>query len=104
MTWGTPNRWLATSAHMRFVLSSWVTAASTSHSSTPARMSTSSSKPTPCTVLPLKLRPRFAKASAFLSMQQTLLPLSESILASCDPTRPHPTTITLLIPYLFLIP
>lgn len=25
MTWGTPNRWLATSAHMRFVLSSWVT-------------------------------------------------------------------------------
>ena len=81
---------------MRLALSNCVTAAKTSHSSTPARTSTSSSKPTPWMVEPLKLRPRLAKASAERSITHTLLPLSDSMLASCDPTRPHPMTMTLL--------
>ena len=100
MTCGTPYRRLPTSATMRFVLSNCVTAAMTSQSSTPAFTSVSSSKPRPCTVEPLKLRPRFANASAFLSMTHTLLPLSDSMFANCEPTRPQPTTITLLIPIL----
>ena len=82
MTCGTSNKRFPTSATIRFVLSDWVTAAMTSQSSTPALISVSSSKPTPCTVEPLKERPRFANASALRSMTHTLLPLSESMFAN----------------------
>ena len=46
---------------------------------------------------PLKLRPKLANESTLRSITHTLLPLSDSMLASCDPTRPQPTTMTLLM-------
>src|SRR6185503_2129647 len=89
-----PNVSRATRAAMMLELSPLETAAKASAFSTPARSSTSWSKPMPVTLVPLNDGPRRRNASGLLSMTDTVWLRSSRLRASAEPTRPHPMITT----------
>src|SRR6266516_4630401 len=93
-TMGTSNFSRARRAATMFELSPLETAAKAPASSTPARRRTSSSKPYPWTVWPLKSKRSMRNAISRLSMTATVWPRASSRAASSEPTRPHPMMMT----------
>src|SRR5574341_2571438 len=77
-------------------LSPPVTATSASARATPARSSTSRSKAMPSTACPRKRSPSRSNARESLSTTDTLSSRSARAIASPAPTRPQPTTRTLI--------
>src|SRR3989440_4385799 len=86
------NRFIATCATTRFVLSPFVATTTASASSIPASRSTSASMPWPSTKPPRQFSPSLVSASSFSSTAVTSQPSSASWSATFDPTRPQPIT------------
>src|SRR6478672_7634407 len=84
----------ATRAAMMFELSPLETAAKASARRMPAFSRTSWSNPIPVILSPLKPGPRRRNASGSLSMMETVWFRSSRLLASVEPTRPHPMITT----------
>src|SRR6478736_5373535 len=89
-----PNDSRATRAAMMFELSPLETAAKASARRMPAFSRTSWSNPIPVILSPLKPGPRRRNASGSLSMMETVWFRSSRLLASVEPTRPHPMITT----------